>query len=166
MNISVVHHFELAITFGAPLPYIRRAYLIAAPRTMHHLQYAAIPGYFPAMAVFSAYFHLSCFVSYSSIVLNICNAACGTMAFPQAKPPIPLKIDAWVIVKIAYVVQSLVRLYFIRYIILVFILSRYPQRLIHARYSYRCIYIRATSVLHSLITHCFVCYYPASYIQT
>lgn len=84
MNISVVHHFELAITFGAPLPYIRRAYLIAAPRTMHHLQYAAIPGYFPAMAVFSAYFHLSRFVSYSSIVLNICNATCGTMAFPQA----------------------------------------------------------------------------------
>lgn len=97
MNISVVHHFELAITFGAPLPYIRRAYLIAAPRTMHHLQYAAIPGYFPAMAVFSAYFHLSYFVSYSSIVFNICNATCGTMAFPQAKPPMPLKREACVI---------------------------------------------------------------------
>lgn len=66
---------------------------------MHHLQYAAIPGYFPAMAVFSAYFHLSCFVSYSSIVLNICNANYGAMAFPQAKPPMPLKRDAWVIVK-------------------------------------------------------------------
>ncbi len=46
--------------------------------------------------VYQAYSH--CF-SYSSIVLNICNATYGAMAFPQAKPPMPLKRDAWVIVK-------------------------------------------------------------------
>ena len=62
VNVTITPYFEFAITFGAPLPNVRRTHFPTTPRAPNYLQYAAISGYLSASAMLPA-LHLPCSVS-------------------------------------------------------------------------------------------------------